>query len=192
MEHTCSVHFTSVEIQTIGPAIAATAALMGGAVTLRGTRTREHHLRMWDRKCAVYEEVLIVAAKWRDTRHDGREDANPSDDNYEKQLSARLRMYGDPAVQEAYSDYLRADRDWAAARIHRQAMLSVNSDERFERATPEEIKASQQRLRAALEAADEAGRTLIAEVQRAIHRPPKHDRFYRWRLRRRRKKIDIP
>jgi hypothetical protein len=196
------MHLTSGEGPMFGSfAIAASTAFIG-FVTLVGTRRREHERLLWERRAEVYEYVLLEAEKLSRER-DRKifplpaalgelfpELERSSDAAEQDRALVRLRMYGRPAVYKAFSQYLEADRAWAAAvagwgDLQRLASQATRGEiPEHQAPAAEQVLAAKARVDQAREEADERERRLIRAVHRAVNRVPKP----RWwdRLRRRR------
>ena len=120
-------HLTPGELALTGSAITAVASAVVAVAVTRASKRRDHVSRLWERRAEVYEAVLCDAGWWRELRSDmavavGRDDAtivtppDLSEDEHERRrLRARLEMYGERRVREAYERCNQADRLFFAA-----------------------------------------------------------------------------
>jgi len=94
----------------------------------RISRRRDHVARLWERQAEVYESVLCQVDWWRELREEmagrvGRDEVSivtpplalSDDDNEGRRLRARLEIYGERKVREAYERSRQADRKYLAA-----------------------------------------------------------------------------
>jgi hypothetical protein len=114
-------HLTSGELALTGSAITAVASAVVALAVSRASRRRDHVARLWERRAEVYESVLCQADWWGELRADmARRVAldevtvvtppELSDGSQERrQILARLEMYGERRVREAYERSRQAD-----------------------------------------------------------------------------------
>lgn len=202
VRHDGWMHLTSDELTLGVAAITAVAGWGGAVVTSRAGRRQDHLSRLWERRADVYEFVLSHADAWRSSRAetirligDGELNAvvpEPVADGAEwHRARARLEMYGERQVREAFERFGQADGKWVIAVIgwHVVADKNVKADRRKVAADEAVEGAELVRLRkavdAARDAADEEQEKLVEVVAKAVGRLPR----YEHRARRRPKKL---
>lgn len=187
------MHLTSDELTLGVAAITAVAGWGSAVVASRSSRRQDHVSRLWERRADVYEFVLASADSWRNARAEtirlighGEIDAvapEPIADGPEWQRSwARLEMYGERRVRQAYERYGQADKAFVMAFIDWRAVADRNL-----KAARGEVPAHQavagdelMRLRKAVESArdhaDAEQEKLVAVVAKAVARLPRYER----------------
>jgi hypothetical protein len=193
MRHDGQMHLTSDEL-TLGVAVITAAATWGGATAAtRSSRRQDHVSRLWERRADVYEFVLALADSWRSARAEtirlighGEIEAvapEPIADGPEWRRSwARLEMYGERRVREAFGRYGQADKDFVIAFIgwHAAADLNLKADRgevpAHEAVTGEELVRLRKATEAARDHADAEQENLVATVAKATGRLPRYER----------------
>jgi hypothetical protein len=190
------MQLTPDELTLAVGAIAAVAGWGGAVVTSRAGRRQDHLSRLWERRADVYEFVLSHADSWRSSRAETIRligDGNavvpePVAAGPEwHRARARLEMYGERQVREAFERFGQADGRWVSAVIARQAAAgtSVTADRGKALADKAGEGAELIRLRkavdAARDAADEEQEKLVEVVAKAVGRLPRFERRVRLR-----------
>lgn len=122
------MHLTAGELALTGSAITAVASMVVAAAVARTSRRRDHVARLWERRAEVYESVLCQVDWWRELREEmagrvGRDEVSivtpppalSDDDNEGRRLRARLEIYGERKVREAYERSCQADGQYLVA-----------------------------------------------------------------------------
>lgn len=179
---------------TLGVAAITAAASWGTAVaTSRAGRRQDHLARMWERRADVYEFVLSQADSWRSSRAEtvrliGRGELNavapePVAHGREWQRSwARLEMYGERRVRQAFERYGHADKNWVIAFIGWHAVAERNLKANrgdvpaHEAVEGAELVRLRRAVEAARDAADDEQAKLVAVVAEAVGRLPRYER----------------
>jgi hypothetical protein len=198
VRHDGGMHLTPDELTLGVGAIAAVAGWGGAVVTSRAGRRQAHLSRLWERRADVYEFVLSHADAWRSSRAEtirrigsGELDAvvpEPVAAGGEwHRARARLEMYGERQVREAFERFGQADGRWVSAVIgwHAAAATSAKADRG--KALADKALADKAgegadlvRLRkavdAARDAADEEQEKLVEVVAKAVGRLPRFER----------------
>jgi hypothetical protein len=193
-------HLTAGELALGGSAITAVASAVVAMVVAHASKRSDHVAKLWEHRAAVYESVLCRAYWWEELREDmawagWRDEVTtvdaPSvmsdDDREERQVRARIRMYAERKVREAYERSYKADREFLGTYIRWHTIAEVNT-----KAAHGTVPAHQAvdgaelvRLRKEMEAANDAAREererLEEIVAGAIARLP---RYQRWTWRR--------
>lgn len=188
-------HLTAGELALAGSAITAFASTVVAMVVARASKRGDHVAKLWEHRAEVYESVLCRAYGWEELREDmawtaWREEVTtvdaPSvlsdDDREERRVRARIRMYAERKVREAYERSYRADREFLGTHIRWHTIAEVNM-----KAAHGTVPAHQAvegaelvRLRKQMEAANEAAReereNLEEIVAGAIGRLPRYQR----------------
>jgi hypothetical protein len=193
LRHDGRMHLTSDEL-TLGVAAIAAAAGWGSAVvTSRAGRRQDHMSRLWERRAEVYELVVALADSWRSARAEtirlighGEIDAvapEPIADDAEWRRSwARLEMYGERRVRQAFERYGQADKKFVIAFIGWRAAADRNlKADRGEIPVHEAVAGEELvRLRKAVESArdhaDAEQEKFVATVAQATGRLPRYER----------------
>lgn len=190
------MHLTPDELILSVAAITAVAGWGAAVVTSRAGRRQAHLSRLWERRADVYEFVLSHADAWRGSRAetirrigDGETSAvvpEPAADGPEWHRSrARLEMYGERQVREAFERFGQADAKWVAAVGAWQAAAdkagqNVTAERRKVPAGEAVEGAGLPQLRkavdAARDAADEEQEKLVEVVAKAVGRLPRFER----------------
>ena len=195
------MHLTPDELTLGVGAITAVAGWGAAVVTTRAGRRRDHLSRLWERRADVYEFVLSGADAWRSGRAetirliaDGELSAavpEPVADGPEWHRSwARLEMYGERQVREAFERFGQADGKWVSAVIDWRAGADKNvRAERRKAAADEAVEGAELvRLRKAVDDArddaDEEQEKLVEVVAKAVGRLPRYE-HRAWRRQRR-------
>jgi hypothetical protein len=192
VRHDGWMHLTSDELTLGVAAITAVAGWGAAVVTTRAGRRRDHLSRLWERRADVYEFVLSHADAWRSSRAekirligDGELNAvvpEPVGDGGEwHRARARLEMYGERQVREAFERFGQADGKWVIAVIgwHAAADTNVKADRGKALADKAGEGAELIRLRKAVDAArdavDEEQEKLVEVVAKAVGRLPRFE-----------------
>ncbi|WP_055569548.1 hypothetical protein [Streptomyces atriruber] len=111
------------EAALTGTAFGALATFSSAWLIQRATTRRERENRVWDRRMAVYDEVMIVVRRMADLRETVRrtgafperrpDDTGPADAM--SPLLARLEIYGSDALLTACKRAFAARRRWNLA-----------------------------------------------------------------------------
>lgn len=132
-------HLTSGELALAASAITAAASAVVALAVSRAGRRGDHVARLWEHRAEVYEFVLCHADWWRETRVDavwkvGHEDltvVTPPEPVLEdpewRKSWARLEMYGERSVREAFERYGDADKKFVIAFIDWRKAAEPNS-----------------------------------------------------------------
>lgn len=114
---------TPAEAALTGTAFGALATFSSAWLIQRATTRREHENRVWDRRMAVYDEVMIAVRRMADLRETVRRTGAfperppgapvPADDM--SPLLARLEIYGSDALLTACKRAFAARRRWKLA-----------------------------------------------------------------------------
>lgn len=187
-------HLTSGELALAASAITATASTVVAVVVSRAGRRGDHVSRLWERRAEVYEFVLCHADWWRAMRADavwnaGRDDTaavtppEPVADDQEWRKSwARLQMYGERSVREAFERYGEADKQFVIAFIGWRKTAEMNlKAARGDLPAHQAVEGSELvRLRKAVEAANDTANAeqekLVAVVAKKVGRMPRYER----------------
>jgi hypothetical protein len=195
------MQLTPDELTLAVGAIAAVAGWGGAVVTSRAGRRQDHLSRLWERRADVYEFVLSHADAWRSSRAetirligDGKAVVpEPVAAGPEwHRARARLEMYGERQVREAFERFGQADGRWVSAVIGRQAAAgpSVTADRGkslADKAAADKAGEGAELIRlrkavdAARDAADEEQEKLVEVVAKAVGRLPRFERRVRLR-----------
>lgn len=114
---------TPAEAALTGTAFGALATFSSAWLIQRATTRRERENRVWDRRMAVYDEVMIVVRRMADLREAVRRtgtfperrsgETAPTDDM--SPLLARLEIYGSDELLAACKHAFAARRRWKLA-----------------------------------------------------------------------------
>jgi hypothetical protein len=188
-------HLTLGELALGGSAITAAASAVVAVAVSRASRRRDHVSRLWERRAEVYESVLCQVDWWRELREEmagkvSRDEVSvvtpppalSDDDDEGRRVRARLEIYGERKVREAYERSRQADRQYLAA--HFAWFHSGNLNLKVHQGTVPAHQAIEGvelvRLRKAAESANDYARAeqekLEAVVARAIGRLPRYER----------------
>jgi hypothetical protein len=161
----------------------------------RTSRRRDHVARLWERRAEVYESVLRQVDWWRELHEEmagrvGRDEVSivtpppalSDDDNEGRRLRARLEIYGERKVREAYERSRQADRQFLAA--HFAWFHAGNLNLKVHQGTVPAHQAVEGpelvRLKTVAESANDNARAeqdgLEAVVAKAIGRLPRYER----------------
>jgi hypothetical protein len=150
--------------------------------------------RLWERRADVYEFVLASAGSWQSSRAEtirliGHGEINamvapePVADGPEWQRSwARLEMYGERRVRQAYERYGQADKKFVIAFIgwHAAANRNLKADRgevpAHEAVTGEVLVRLRKEVKSARDHADAEQEKLVATVAEATGRLPRYER----------------
>jgi len=188
-------HLTPGELALAGSAITAVASMVVAVAVSRASRRRDHAARLWERRAEVYESVLCQVDWWRELREEmadkvGRDEVSvvtpppalSDDDNEGRRVRARLEIYGERKVREAYERSRQADRQYLAAHFAWAHAASLNLKV-AQGTVPGHLAvdgAELVRLKKAAESASDDARAeqdkLEAVVARAIGRLPRYER----------------
>jgi hypothetical protein len=187
-------HLTTGELTLAASAITAAATAVVAVAVSRSGRRGDHVSRLWERRAEAYEFVLCQADTWRASRADtvwnvGRDDLaiitppEPVADNAEWGKSwARLQMYGERGVREAFERYGEADKQFVIAFIGWRKAAELNSKAaRGDVPAHQAVEGSELvRLRKAVEAANDTANAeeekLVAIVAKKVGRLPRYER----------------
>lgn len=188
-------HLTPGELALTGSAITAVASMVVAVAVARTSRRRDHVARLWERRAEVYESVLCQADWWRELRADmagalGRDEVTivtpppelTGDDQEGRRARARLEMYGERRVRDAYERCRQADREFLGAyfRWFHAARLNLQADQGTVPAHQAIEGAELVRLRKAAESANDAACSeqdkLEEVVAKAVGRLPRYER----------------
>jgi hypothetical protein len=193
VRHDGEMHLTPDELILGVGAITAVAGWGAAVVTSRAGRRENHLSRLWERRADVYEFVLTHADSWRSGRAetirligDGElDDVVPepvADGPQWHRARARLEMYGERQVREAFERFGQADSKWVVSVIGWH--VAADGDVKAARGKAPVDKAAEGaeliRLRkavdAARDAADEEQEKLVEVVAKAVGRLPRYER----------------
>jgi hypothetical protein len=190
------MQLTPDELTLSVAAITAVAGWGGAVVTSRAGRRQDHLSRLWERRADVYEFVLSHADSWRSGRAETIRligDGNavlpePVAAGPEwHRARARLEMYGERQVREAFERFGQADGRWVNAVIGRQAAADTNVKADRGKALADKAGEGAELIRlrkavdAARDAADEEQEKLVEVVAKAVGRLPRFERRARLR-----------
>jgi hypothetical protein len=186
-------HLTPGELALAGSGITAVASMVVALAVARTSRRRDHAERLWERRAEVYESVLCQVDSWRELREEmarkvGLDDvtvltprALPGDDEDVQRVRARLEMYGERRVREAYERTRQADRQYFGAHFawFQAGDLNLKAHQGTVPAHQAIAGAELVRLRKAAESANDNAHAeqekLEAVVAKAIGRLPRYE-----------------
>ncbi|WP_060176884.1 hypothetical protein [Streptomyces sp. IMTB 1903] len=160
---------TPVQATLIATSITATASAIAVVITHRLTLSRDRRHRLWDRRMDTYAEVLKAAGDLSSVRSHALSKQKLPGDGYDKfesslqdLLSAKVAMFGSPAVTELNSKALVAFAAWFAA------WGRWRSSHVLAQTIPEEVEDARrywEKVEELSNAADEADKALAAAIK---------------------------
>lgn len=153
-----------------GTALGALATFSSAWLIQRATTRRERENRVWDRRMAVYDEVMIVVRRLADLRETVLRtgafperragETGPADDM--SPLLARLEIYGSDALlaacKRAFTAWRRWNRAWAQWHTQRENNPRISDNDEFWVAFRETVRKSRK-----------ADRRVLALLRAEVH-----------------------
>ena len=170
-----SMHITTTEAALAAVLLTAATGWLANRSAQRATQTRDHLTRLWEQRAAIYEAVLAFVFPISTRRSDMMERIDkivktspdrllPSSE--QDALNARVFMYANREVRDAYLTWKNAELAWIDAydAIFAEAPDETNLDSRAK---------ARMRAKSANDAAKVATSELMQAVLRAVKSGPK-------------------
>jgi hypothetical protein len=192
--HHDRVHITPVEAALAAAAITAAAGIFAPAAVQRSVRRADHTARLWEQRAAVYEYVLTEKEWWGELRAETLRAIDNDDSGLisapdsmaetdeRRRLRARLQMFGEPDVRQAYDRSGEANKQFVIAVMtyRRVANLNLRAAQgtvpAHQAVAGEELVRLRHTAEAAGDIADNRAAELAAVVQQAVERLPRYQK----------------